>query len=81
LLKDDVDVEKKGPCGTSPLHGAAEGGHAEIVLLLLQKGANMTSITEDGETPLLLAARWGHNTTVQLLLDKGADVNVTKHDG
>ena len=60
-------------------------GHAEVVSLLLEKGAKvqaMLCVTNQlgyyeqitfGETPLHLAARAGHANVVSLLLGKGAD--------
>ena len=48
---------------------AAEGGHAELVAALLDKGAT-TDVTRksDGATPLMLAAYAGHRDCVKLLL-------------
>ncbi len=42
--------------GKTPLHRAAENGHAEIVKDLLEKGANVNATDQNGNIPLGLAA-------------------------
>ncbi|KAJ7432121.1 ankyrin repeat-containing domain protein [Mycena galericulata] len=49
-------------------------GHMQMVLLLLDRGANIN--TNEYETPLQAAASQGHKTVVQLLLKEGADINM-----
>jgi ankyrin repeat protein len=52
--------------GTTPLMRAARAGDAEVMRLLLEKGANTGLATRDGNTALLLAAGIGYrdkNTT------------------
>uniref|UniRef100_A0A0D6QYF7 RING-type E3 ubiquitin transferase n=1 Tax=Araucaria cunninghamii TaxID=56994 RepID=A0A0D6QYF7_ARACU len=62
----------------SPLHFAASKGHAEIVTLLLEHGADVNSRNYCGQTALMQACRYGHWEVVQtLLLFKG---NVTRAD-
>src|SRR5688572_6175350 len=40
FLKKNVDVNAKGPTGSTALHAAAGGGHTQTVRLLLDRGAN-----------------------------------------
>jgi len=53
-------------------HVAAYKGHRQIVLLLLQKGANMNQKTKTGATPLMCAKGRGHASVAELLRKHGA---------
>ena len=55
---------------------AALGGYNEIVIALLNKGADKDSPAENGRTPLMEASRKGHLPVVKTLLDADADVNL-----
>ena len=46
--------------GTTPLMRAARTGDAEVMRLLLEKGANPTLVTKEGNTALMLAAGIGY---------------------
>ena len=62
--------------GVYPLHCASEGGHAEVVALLLQAGAHVVDAhTYRGATPLMMASGGGHLQVCSLLLASGADAN------
>ena len=79
-LDKGVDVNAKREGGSTPLHGAAEGGHEEIVELLIVAGADLHARTVPmlgggGWTPLHSAARQGHREIVELLITNGTDVN------
>jgi ankyrin repeat protein len=67
--------------GSTALHHAAWRGHADVVKLLLQAGADVNAKTRsNSETPLHLAAMHGHTDVIQLLLQAGADVNARTAD-
>jgi len=46
-----TDVNAKGDAESTPLHWAANGGHKEIVELLIDKGADV-NVKNSGKTPL-----------------------------
>lgn len=50
-------------------------GHVELAMLLLERGANIEEVNDEGYTPLMEAAREGHEEMVALLLSQGADIN------
>jgi ankyrin repeat protein len=59
----------------SALHYAASEGHAEVVRVLLDSGADPKVSALGGMTPLFLAAAGGHAPVVVLLVEHGADPN------
>ena len=85
-LDKGVDVNTKREDGSTPLHGAAEGGHGEIVELLITAGADLHATTVPmlgggGWIPLHSAARQGHRGIVELLIEMGTDVNTRDSAG
>jgi ankyrin repeat protein len=62
--------------GDSPLMSASRYGHAEIVEMLLNSGADLESINKDGSTALILAVGSGKDGIVRMLIDAGAEINV-----
>ncbi|KAB2058641.1 hypothetical protein ES319_A11G247200v1 [Gossypium barbadense] len=59
-----------------PVHLAADGGHVEVLRLLLLKGANIDSLTNDGNSALHLAVKAGRKDCVRLLLANGSKPDV-----
>ncbi|KAG8139735.1 hypothetical protein E2320_002511, partial [Naja naja] len=49
----------------SPLTLAACGGHVELAALLIERGANLEEVNDEGYTPLMEAAREGANINAQ----------------
>ncbi|KAF7364782.1 ANK-REP-REGION domain-containing protein [Mycena venus] len=77
LLQTKVDIKEVGKA----LADACLAGRRDVILLLLDKGADINFAAKYG-TPLSLASQNGHTQVVRLLLEKGADVNVaTGNDG
>lgn len=68
-------VKSRDASGYTALHHAAIGGHADVVQVLLDSGADINARGSGGETPLLLAAAKGNLEVVELLVKNGADVN------
>ena len=61
-----------GRAGT--LHEAAKTGRIDAVKGLLDQGADLAALDDDGETPLTAAALAGQTATVKLLVARGADI-------
>ena len=52
---------------------AANGGHTEVVRLLLARGARVDARNSRHQTPLMAAAQGGHPAIMALLVEAGAD--------
>ena len=68
---NDLQVNMPADSFESPLTLAACGGHTDLALLLLERGANIEEVNDEGYTPLMEAAREGHEEMVSLLLAHG----------
>jgi uncharacterized protein len=78
------DLEARNPFGQTALGQAAWVGAAEIVTMLLDKGANIEAADLEGKTPLLNAAGHvfpGTLETVRILVAGKADVNARDKAG
>lgn len=67
-----IDVEQKDIYGWTPLLYAAERGSLSIVKLLVQKGANVNSKSNNGFSPLLAAKNRNHPNIAIFLEQNGA---------
>ena len=67
--------------GLTPLHLAAVNCHTNVVLLLLDKGADINISAKDNATPLHLAAQEGCADVVTVLLERSAEVNPRDNQG
>ncbi|KAK6976675.1 hypothetical protein BgiMline_023113, partial [Biomphalaria glabrata] len=63
-------------CGWTPLMWACYKGNTNVVIELLDRGANPNVKADHNMTCLSWAAGRGHTEIVKLLLDKGAKVNM-----
>ncbi|KDO25751.1 hypothetical protein SPRG_09050 [Saprolegnia parasitica CBS 223.65] len=75
-LLDDVkvSVNARTPEGSYPIHSAAYAGRVDIFNLLLERGADITTLGPRGNTPLHLACAQGHFELAKLLVSRGANV-------
>jgi ankyrin repeat protein len=67
--------------GWTPLHYAASGPDAQVVALLLARGAAIEARSPNGTTPLMMAARYGNEQSVAVLLEHHADTQVRNDRG
>ena len=76
LIEKGADVNYKNTSdGWRGLHYAISCGSDDMARLLIEKGADVNAIADDGTTPLILAAKNDSVFIAKLLLEKGADVN------
>lgn len=77
FLNSGVPVNTKNAKGQSLLYFACMRGNVEIVKLLLQKGANPNSKSNDGDFPLIEAVYFEDKPEIlEILLSEGADPNM-----
>ena len=88
LLKSEEEAYKKvNNCGMTALHYAVGSGfrnglqspppNLEIVRMLIEAGADINKLTNNGWTPLRFAATSGHPEITKILIDAGADLNIS----
>jgi len=72
VLSADVTVPS-GYDGVSPLHIASSAGMCDIMLELIQHGANCNQLTYNEISAVDLACKNGHEAALELLLKNGAN--------
>lgn len=70
IQEDEPNVD-----GVTALHVAAQGGHLEVVDLLIESGADVTILDDEKRSPLLLAVKGNHGEVAKSLVKAGADPN------
>nr|XP_012418951.1 PREDICTED: ankyrin repeat and SOCS box protein 3 isoform X2 [Odobenus rosmarus divergens] len=76
LLRHGANVNgSHSMCGWNALHQATFQENAEIIKLLLKKGANKECQDDFGITPLFVAAQYGKLESLNILTSSGANVN------
>ena len=65
----------------TPLHIAAWMGHAPLVTLLIEAGANVHAFAMDHVTPLAFAAGKGHGAVIEALLAAGGATGIDQKGG
>ena len=66
--------------GATPLHWAASRGQVDVINVLLQRGASLTSINGDGELPIHVAARIDQVEAFFVMLIKDLDLLNARDD-
>jgi ankyrin repeat protein len=75
IREQKCDVNSTRGIFGQPVQIAARFGHAKVVRLLVDHGAELNTICGEYGYPLQAAAYGGHADIVRILLDHGADVN------
>src|SRR5687768_5788915 len=81
LLAERADPNQTESDGTTPLHWAVHHDDADLVVRLLEAGANAVAANDYGATPMSEAAVAANVAVLDALLDAGADVNSPNADG
>ncbi|KAI9644976.1 hypothetical protein NHQ30_007011 [Ciborinia camelliae] len=82
ILSNGNDIEAfHGATRRTALAVASHCGNVELVDLLLQFGADLTTRDVNLDTPLHLAASRDHYSTLQMLLDEEVDIEAKNKDG
>lgn len=71
----------KSNLGWTPLQLATYFGHVEVVNLLIDAGADLNEVNENGDTALHKASFIGHEELVILLLTHKADLSILNGEG
>ncbi|RLN82851.1 hypothetical protein BBJ28_00019344 [Nothophytophthora sp. Chile5] len=80
LVNRGENVNAKSNGGTAVML-ASQNGHLEVVKYLVDAGADIEAVYDEGETALMQAAGKGHLDVVQYLVDAGADKEAKSTNG
>lgn len=75
------DLDLVGPSGLTPLMRAARQGEPDIVLALLDAGANLNIRNHDGNNALWFACVGEHTNMIALLVERGIDIDNQNDNG
>lgn len=76
ILKEDVEVDFETDDGVTALMLASQSGYDDIILILIEYGADVNKRAKhNGITPLISAVRNNYLRTSELLIRNGADIN------
>ena len=87
LLDLGADIDVRNYKGKTALHYAAKAGFLKVINLLIEKGATVDAIDQDGETPLFEAIRSTikdgekQRAAIEALLVKGANPTLKNRKG
>ncbi|MEO5350276.1 MAG: ankyrin repeat domain-containing protein, partial [Magnetococcus sp. YQC-3] len=68
-------------CGCTALLAAAEKGYTRIVQQLLDHGADINAVNNEGISALMFAARDNHLDTAKVLIERGIQTTITDKQG
>jgi ankyrin repeat protein len=81
FLRDGIDPNAQDGRDATALHIAAARGHLEIAKLLIESGADVDFLIDEGGTPLMAASALLKPTMIDFLISRGAQPNKKGHDG
>lgn len=77
----NLSVAGDAKTGWTDIMHAAFSGLSEEIQTLANSGADIETVTPDGQTALMIAAAGGRNTAVEALLALGANINAVNAKG
>jgi len=77
----EVNSASRNSQRVMPIHSSVASHSLDITRTLLENGADVNAVQQDGYTPLLEAAQAGELETLELLLQYGADPAARREDG
>ena len=77
----NLDVNERGPDGSTPLQWAVFDQDAEKVRALIRAGADVNAVNNYGANAMQLAAEVAHEDILKMLLNAGADVDSPNPEG
>ncbi|GAI49523.1 unnamed protein product [marine sediment metagenome] len=77
----DLNAKSGGPLEWTPVHYAVARGSADVLELLIAKGADVCERDEHGLTPLHIAVMVGRKQMGLMLMAAGADVDARSNRG
>ena len=75
VTEDEPNVD-----GVTALHVAAQGGHKEVVDILIEAGADVTVLDDEKRSALMLAVKGNYGEVSKSLVKAGADPNTSYTD-
>lgn len=69
IAADEAIVNKRQPCGCTPLIDAAFWGRVEIAELLLESGANVDDTNETGQSATMIAISRNHPEVAETIMN------------
>ena len=78
FIKAGMDVNQASYDKRTLLHSAAQLGNAKIIQLLIENGACVNCVDDEGDTPLMIATLFNRVEAVKQLLAAGADANARR---
>ncbi|KAI1085121.1 ankyrin repeat-containing domain protein [Whalleya microplaca] len=79
LVADGIDLDGRDEDGETPLLWAARNQEKQMVVWLLQQGADVNAVTIEKKSVLHYAATGKWETALKICLDRGAKVTVDFH--
>ncbi|MBT7166502.1 MAG: hypothetical protein HN904_27210, partial [Victivallales bacterium] len=80
LIDHGADVNAKDSKGYTPLCRSSAASE-DVMLALVEGGADLAALGDREETPLLMAVRWYRFKAARAMIEKGADVNAKDSGG
>jgi len=77
----DITIDSRGVGGESPLHWMAVLGDPKAIQLLVDAGADINAVNDEGNSPLHVAVKWRQADAASLLITRGANPQIRNRKG